>query len=810
MFAEVYIDTTNISLDRPFHYNIPQRLTGDVVTGVRVTVPFGAANRKTEAIIARLVAESGYDAVKDIISVKDKALGLSEKDIELIFYMREKYCCTFYQAARLMLPVGSSKKSEEWISLREVSDDDIKKAVSKSAAQERLCVMLKNSGGALPMSAIKSEMGKNARQSVTSLLKKGIIEKTEKDRREVGGKTVKTAYLAPDADCEELLEKLGRSSPAQARIIEFLKDGGEYTISDILSSAKCSRPSLDALCVRGLVCESDARIMRNPYAGKHIQKTEAFAPTAEQKNAIEKITAAKEGTILLHGVTGSGKTEVYLQAAEKIISEGKQAIVLVPEISLTPQITDRFYARFGSVVAVMHSALSLGERFDEFCRIKSGEAKVVVGARSAVFAPLKSLGLIIIDEEHEYSYKSETVPKYHAAEIAKERCAQFGCPLVLASATPSAESYYMAKTGEYELVELTERYNKNPLPKVEIADMRSELEAGNRTVLSRKLASELFENIKNREQTILFLNRRGFSTFVSCRSCGFVYMCPDCSVSLTYHSESDSLNCHICGYRRAREKNCPSCGSDRIKDFGTGTQKAQMQIEALFPDAKVVRMDIDTTGGRHGHEKILAEFENENADILLGTQMVSKGLDFPNVTLVGALAADSSLYANDFRAQERTFSLIAQVCGRAGRGEREGRAVIQTYSPENRVLRLAAAQDYKAFYNDEIEYRRVFGYPPFLHIVSVTVSAQDERDAAEIAEETASEIKISAPVRESGIRIFGPMDAPVKKMQGKYRKRIWFKCADAKAFTETFRAILARKRRRRALISIDIDPYGMN
>jgi primosomal protein N' (replication factor Y) len=810
MFAEVYINTHILSLDRPFHYNIPKKLVGDAVPGVRVKVPFGYVNRLTEGIITSLTETSEFDDVKDISKVIDKMPLLTDKDINLIFKMRRDYCCSFYTAARLLLPAGSEQKKEEWVSLTDnFTEEEAKKSVERSAVQEKLLLMLQNSGGSLEMSAIRSEMGANARKSVNALVKKGIAQTTEKSITRVSEKTVKLAYYASDEEPFAYAEAIRRRSPVQAKIVEFLADGGKYSISDILSSCKCTKNSLDALALREVVKFEEVRIFRR---GKELptERSKPFEPTEEQKNVIDALSQASDGVFLIHGVTGSGKTEVYLQIVDKIIRQGKQAIILVPEISLTPQITDRFYKRFGDTVAVMHSALSLGERFDEYVRIKSGEARVVVGARSAVFAPCSNLGIIIIDEEHEYSYKSETVPKYHAADIAKMRCKTFNCPLVLASATPSVESYYKAECGEYRLLELKERYNKNPLPKVYIADMRKELEEGNRTVLSRVLAREIYQRMKKREQTILFLNRRGFSTFVSCRSCGFVYMCPNCSLSLTYHASSDSLNCHICGYRKKRDKLCPECGSDKIRDFGTGTQKAEKQIQDIFPEAKIVRMDLDTTGGKNGHEKVLSEFEDGNADMLLGTQMVSKGLDFPNVTLVGALAADSSLYSDDFRAQERTFALITQVVGRAGRGDETGNAVIQTYSPENRVLRLAADQDYLTFYKEEIAFRRAFSYPPFEHIVNIIISSEDEEKAERTAEIAAAELRASKNVRNSSVTLYGPSDAPIKKMQGRYRKRIWFKCEDEKLFSDTFREIMSKKRESGVGISIDIDPYGMN
>ncbi len=811
MYAEVYIDTPLLNLDKPFSYKIPPRLAGDVVPGVRVRVPFGFGNRLCEGVVTLVSEQSEFEEVKEVKNVIDPIPVLTKKDIQLIFRMRQDYYCTFYSAAKLFLCTGSKQKKEEWVNLtNKFTADEAKAMVAKSALQERLLMLLLNASGSMEMTAIKAEMGKNARMCANALVKKGIATMEYKSLKKVGEKTVKVAYLAKGVeDAYSLAESMSKRSPVQAEIIKFLSGGGKFTIPDIMAECKASRNSIEALNIKGLVELEEKRILRSPITEKE-EHTTAFEPTQEQKNAIDTIKNCAAGTFLIHGVTGSGKTEVYLQLVESVIKEGKQAIVLVPEISLTPQITDRFYKRFGKVVAVMHSALSLGERYDEYTRIKTGEAKVVVGARSAVFAPVKNLGLIIVDEEHEYSYKSETTPKYHAVEIARMRGELFKCPVVLASATPSVESYYKAQCGEYILIELTKRYNNNPLPEVEIADMRKELQDGNRTVLSRTLAREMYQNLKDGKQTVLFLNRRGFSTFVSCRDCGFVYMCPNCSISLTYHVSNDTLNCHMCGYRQQRQSLCPSCSSKKIRDFGAGTQKVEMQIREIFPTANIVRMDADTTAGKNGHEKILNEFENNNSDILLGTQMVSKGLDFPLVTLVGALAADSTLFADDFRAQERTFALITQVCGRAGRGEAAGRAIIQTYSPENRVLNLAAKQDYKTFYKEEIAYRQAFGYPPFEHIVNILITGEDEKLCEKCAYGVLGELKVADGIRAEGITIFGPHDAPIKKIQGRYRKRIWFKCKDVASMGKAFRAALAVKRPGGIQISIDVDPYSMS
>ncbi|MBR2181320.1 MAG: primosomal protein N', partial [Oscillospiraceae bacterium] len=508
-------------------------------------------------------------------------------------------------------------------------------------------------------------------------------------------------------------------------------------------SANATRNAVEALHVKGLIDYKEVEVLRNPLEGKVREVSAPLLLSNAQEKAVKTVLDGKKGTFLIHGVTGSGKTEVYMKIAMDSLEKGKQVIILVPEIALTPQMTGRFFNRFGNNVAVLHSALSLGERLDEWRRIKRKDANIVIGARSAIFAPCDNVGAIIIDEEHEQSYKSESSPRYHARDIAHFLAKKHGCPLILGSATPSIESYYKAKCGEYTLIELLDRFNKKPLPEVFISDMREELRDGNKTVLSRLLAGEMAENLSRREKTILFLNRRGYSTFVSCRDCGFVFTCPNCNVSLTYHKSGDNLTCHYCGHSQKVVSVCPNCESTRVKDFGKGTQKAEEQILSIFPGAKALRMDADTTSGKRGHEKLLDRFTEEGTDILLGTQMVTKGLDFEDVTLVGVLAADASLNIDDFRAQERTFNLITQVCGRAGRGEKEGRCVIQTYSPENPTLLLAAKQDYKSFYEEEIEYRREFFYPPFCDIVNITVSSADKEAAEKRASEIAMKLRIS-------------------------------------------------------------------
>ena len=634
----------------------------------------------------------------------------------------------------------------------------------------------------------------------------------------VGEKTAKFASLNVDSDNafalkEELRQK---GAVARARVIEALIMSDSMPLAKLVKERGGSYDAIRALEKLGVIRVESEQIVREAYDEAKYKKTTAYIPTDEQKTVIDHLNAAidegRSEKILLRGVTGSGKTEVFLQAIEKVIEMGKNAIMLVPEISLTPQMVQRFVGRFGNRVAVIHSALSAGERFDQWNKIKHGEVRVVVGARSAIFAPMENIGIIILDEEHENSYKSETTPRYHAIDVAEKIAADESAILVLASATPSVTEYYKAKNGEYTLFEMTKRYNEGAMPDVNIVDMRGELfQNKNKSPLSLKLQAEISKNLERGEKTILFLNRRGYSTFVSCRECGEVINCPDCSIAMTYHKNRDSLSCHYCGYTVQNIKECPACGSAYVKYFGTGTQKIEEELRRLFPTAGVLRMDTDTTSQKGGHARILDEFCKEGADILLGTQMVTKGLDFHDVTLVGVLAADTALALDDFRANERSFSLFTQVCGRAGRGERPGRAVIQTYQPFNSIIRYSKTHDYTAFYENEIIQRKRLNYPPFCDIIYIMVTGEDEAEVRDCADEIGNDIKNYMKSDDGIFSILGPAPAPIEKIRNNYRYRILLKCKDADEIHELLRGIYEKheKGRRKVYMTLDTNPVNM-
>ena len=552
-------------------------------------------------------------------------------------------------------------------------------------------------------------------------------------------------------DAYELCDIMSAKAPARARALETLCDSDVWLLSEFLECADVSKSVVDALVDKGYAVYTKEVVRKALFEQESVTEYVRHELTEEQQSAYDTVAPSieqgKNDTFLIHGVTGSGKTLVYLELIEKAIMKGKQAMLLVPEISLTPQMVAQVMSRFGGRAAVLHSSLTVKERFDEWKKIKEGRVDVVVGARSAVFAPFDNPGLIIIDEEHENTYKSESAPRYHAVEIARYRAKQHNAVLVLASATPSIDSYYKTKTGRYKLVKMKSRVGRGEMPAVSIVDMRSELESGNMSIFSHKLADKIRANIDSGRQTILFLNRRGYSNFVSCRGCGYVVKCPHCNVSLTYHKSKGKMVCHYCDYMTDVPIICPFCKGKYIKFFGTGTQRVIETIEQMFPDATYLRMDADTTASRSSHEKILEKFRNENINILVGTQMVTKGLDFENITLVGILAADMTLNQEDYRASERAFDLITQVEGRAGRGRYKGEAVIQTYNPDNETVILSARQDYEAFYENEISFRRMLDYPPFCEFINITFTDKNDKNvyhcANEFYQELLSEIKKS-------------------------------------------------------------------
>ena len=640
--------------------------------------------------------------------------------------------------------------------------------------------------------------------------------KSKKSEKNVQDKTINTVYLKKDIDEIQFDIEMGKiKSEKQKKILQFLKSNEGATVPEIELFTDGSRAIVKTLEKNGYVEIVEKKIERNPLANKKIEKTKNLKLTDEQKNAYDKvvldmITNSYE-QFLLYGVTGSGKTEVYLQLIDKALKQEKTAIVLVPEISLTPQMIDRFIARFNKdEIAVLHSKLSIGERYDEWNKIKEGKAKIIIGARSAIFAPTENIGIIIIDEEHDSSYKSEAIPKYDAKEIAKRIAKENNCPLVLGSATPDLITYYKAQQGKVTLLELSKRANNSKLPEVEIVDLKKELANGNRSMLSTKLYGEIEQNLKQHRQTILFLNRRGFSTFIMCRECGYTVKCKNCNISMTYHKTENKLKCHYCGYEENVVTVCPECHSTKIRYFGTGTQKLEQEINKLFPEASTIRMDIDTVTKKNSHEEILDKFKNENIDILIGTQMVVKGHHFPNVTLVGVIAADSSLNIDDYRANERTFQILTQVAGRAGREQLDGKVIIQTYNPDNFSIICAQKQDYKMFYNTEIALREQLKYPPFCDIILIGFNSLNEKEIIEASTRVYNYLK--ARLGEQEFYVLKPMPSPIDKIQNRFRWRIIIKGNMTESANSVINTCLKKfydSNYKNTRISVDVNPNNM-
>ena len=617
----------------------------------------------------------------------------------------------------------------------------------------------------------------NVSDCIKQMLTPGTKNKNSSNN--VQDKTINVVYLKKEIEEIQFDIEMGKiKSEKQKKVLQFLKENEGVTISEIEMFTGGTRAIVKTLEKNGYVEIIERKVERNPLAHKDIEKTKNLKLTEEQQVAYNAVSMSmRDGRyeqFLLYGVTGSGKTEVYLQLIGQALKQNKTAIVLVPEISLTPQMIDRFIARFNKdEIAVLHSKLSIGERYDEWNKIKENKAKIIIGARSAIFAPTENIGIIIIDEEHDSSYKSEAVPKYDAKEIAKKIAKENNCPLVLGSATPDLTTYYKACEEKITLLELTKRANNSKLPEVEIVDLKMELANGNRSMLSVSLHDAIEQNLKEKRQTILFLNRRGYSTFIMCRECGYTVKCKNCDISLTYHKTENKLKCHYCGYEEKLVTVCPECKSTKIRYFGTGTQKLEQEINKIFPQATTIRMDIDTVTKKNSHEEILNTFKNEGIDILIGTQMVVKGHHFPNVTLVGVIAADSSLNIDDYRANERTFQLLTQVAGRAGRENLDGKVIIQTYNPENFAIQCAKEQDYEKFSNTEIALRKQLKYPPFCDIILIGFNGLVEKEIIEVSNKVYEYLKSNLDAQD--FIVLRPMPSPIDKIQNKFRWRIIIK-----------------------------------
>ena len=800
-YAKVIVKNNTRYTDNLFTYKIPEFLVDGMQIGHRVLVPFGKGNKPIEAYVFSSTDEKEVNInYKEIFDILDEYPIFKEEDINLIKWMRNRYLCTFMDCILLLHPKGYKVDSFKEISLsRELENLDIESFYTKidSLNKNRKFVInkiIQNKNKIKVEKLIKEKaleeninpkdlkLSSNMNNLLLKMKEDKLIDinwnyKSQKNEKKI---CYVSLNINPDDINDYILDNKIRLGQKQKEIIEFLRYNEEIEINDLIKLLNVGKESITSLQNKNLINFQIKDYYRKPDELYDTNKKEIVL-NHEQKKAVEKITSEmfeeNKKPYMIHGVTGSGKTEVYMEIIDYALKQGLDSIFLVPEISLTPQTISRLKNRFGDIVGVFHSKLSEGEKHDVFKAIKQGKIRILIGARSALFAPFNSLGVIIIDEFHEGAYKSEMNPKFSAIEVGKYMALKRNITLVLGSATPSVEEYYRAKENEYELITIKERANKKPLPKIELIDMKNELNLGNKSIFSYKLQSEIEEALNKNNQVILFLNRRGYGNFVSCRKCGYVFSCKNCDISLTYHKYKNIGTCHYCGYEENIPKTCPECGSDYVKPFGIGTEKVEEEVKKLFKNAKVLRMDKDTTSKKGELDKILNKFKNKEANVLIGTQMLSKGLDFEDVTLVGILSADMMLNFPDFRSFETTFQLITQVSGRAGRSHKEGKVVLQTYDTDHYVIRRSLNYDFEGFYEDEIKVRKIFNYAPFNNMISVVVSGKNES----LVEKNINKMYNSLIylLKERGVEdfdfILGPNACAISKINQNYRYQLLFK-----------------------------------
>lgn len=791
MFAEIAVENLTYSIDKPFSYAVPEEFEDKVFISQRVLVPFGNSKKPKIGIIVNLTDEKpDVGRLKKILRLIDDEPALNEEMISLAGWMSERYFSTLFDCCKAMLPYGVNFKLTSEYSVAD-RDADVS---SLSETQREIFAFLLKSDEYVSGRKICSSLGlMEGIDDFDLLVKKGILRRAYDAKRNVGDLSERMLRLTNDYDEKVLLSKLTVKQKSVVRLLEEVRTASEKEVCTLLglTGAVCR-----ALENKG-ICESfERRVFRNPV--EHGDETvEEINLSQSQQEVYEGLKdyygSCREGggVALLYGVTGSGKTSVYLKLIRDVVDSGRSVIVMVPEISLTPQTVDIFKRVFGNKIAVFHSALSMGERADEFRRVRNGEAVIAIGTRSAVFAPFDDPGLIIMDEEQEHTYKSESNPRYHAREVAKFRASRNGAMLLLASATPSIESYARAKSGKYKLFSLEERYGNASLPEVICVNLNEEQGSTERSFVSKRLLDELETNLNNKEQSIILLNRRGYNTFVVCKKCSNVVTCPYCSISMTYHSVSNKLMCHYCGYSMRMLEKCTACGSENIRYSGVGTQKIESDLQRLLPDARILRIDADTTSTRRAFEDKFERFAAGEYDIMIGTQMVAKGLDFPNVTLVGVICADRQLYDDDYRGTERSFSLLTQVIGRSGRGDKKGRAVIQTYTPDNETIAFAKDQDYESFFNYEIKIRKMMIYPPYCDLCTVCFVGEDETKTKAGSYAFFSLLKKSLD-ENSGVNVIvlGPAPLKIVKVGNKFRYRLIIKCKNTKDFRAMISALL--------------------
>lgn len=833
-YAGVYLLDAPFKLDREYDYLIPDGV--DITPGDFVLLPFGGGNRRRIALVSAVKdsTEVPADKVKPLLAKCADSLHLDTEMLRIWRFLRANTLCTTSDAIHTMIPAAALSKLEEHYSPTE-------KPPTKAISENSQAMMIYHhivSRGRVGEEALKYRFGVNAGESIEKLLRAGCIRRELEVRDPSEGKSESFYSLAVDRETAEIYISGGvidgkkiakiKSDGQIAALRRLIERGTEISSLELRENENITSANLSALVKKGLISEEKREICRDlvlirAHAEAAAQKKELVL-SDEQGAALSTLTELFESgepkAALLEGVTGSGKTSVMLALIDRVLSSGRDVILLLPEIALTPQTLSIFCARYGEEVALLHSGMSAGERQDSYNRIKNGAARLVIGTRSAIFAPTRNLGLVIIDEEQEHTYKSDSSPRYHARDIARLRCAEKKALMLLASATPSLESRKKAEDGAYTLIKLTKRYGNAVLPEVVVADMRGEARTGNLTPIGADLSAALVETFERGEQSILFLNRRGYNNYVSCAVCGEAIKCPSCSVSMTYHTrrgnyDAGELVCHWCGRRMPLPKECPECKSEHLIRMGYGTQRVEQELSILLPDAKILRMDTDTTGTKDSYRDLLGKFKRHEADILLGTQMVTKGHDFPDVTLVGVLLADASLYYDDYRAEERTFALLTQVIGRAGRRNKPGRAIIQTNNPDHEVIELASMQDYETFYRRTIRLRRALTFPPYCDIVLLTVTGKVESDvfkASNALNDSLRALTSSEEYRDLPFIIFGPFEAPVYRVDSRYRMRMVVKCKLGTASKRLFARLLTEFPAEGAnapTLSIDFNPTNL-
>lgn len=804
--AKVIVDVPTMQTDQPFTYLVPENLNEQLAVGMRVEVPFGNGNRHVQGFVlaiepvAATVLDETNVQLKELVAVLDLKPVLNTEMLALADYMKEKTFAFKITCLQTMLPSVMRADYQKYIYLTDELSEELQdqlfyglEEISWDQAQER---------GLLPqLMALRKQQKVDIRYEVTTRNKVKMVRFIQAAKEFEQLEEIRLGLRKGAKKKEQLLYYLQRLGTEKVTAVKEMKELG-FSTALLNEAAK-----------NGWLTFIEKEAYRDPFANQTFEKTTALSLNAEQQVAVETILQSvqeqQSQTYLLEGITGSGKTEVYLQVIAEVLNQGKTAIMLVPEISLTPQMVQRFKSRFGEHVAVMHSGLSQGEKYDEWRKIERGEAEVVVGARSAIFAPIENIGVIIVDEEHEASYKQEETPRYHARDLAIWRSEYHHCPVVLGSATPSLESRARAQKNVYQRLRLTQRANQAAtLPTIDVVDMRQEVENGNVSSFSMSLQEKLQERLEKNEQSVLLLNRRGYSSFVMCRDCGYVLPCPNCDISLTLHMDSKTMKCHYCGHEERIPYRCPNCGQDKIRYYGTGTQKVEEELQTLLPDSRILRMDVDTTRRKGAHEKILRTFGEGQADILLGTQMIAKGLDFPNVTLVGVLNADTALNLPDFRSSERTFQLLTQVSGRAGRAEKTGEVIIQSFNPEHYAIQLAKAQDYEDFYTKEMYIRHRGDYPPYYFTVQITASHPEENEAAKQMFQIATKLKQGLSPQAI---LLGPTPNAIMRVNNRYFYQVIIKYKQEPMLQPLLKEILTDTQRATARglkLSIDAEPMN--